>query len=191
MMSKLKYKAIAVGASAGGIEAFKGLLDKLGKNIGVPVLIVQHVKKGNQTDMASLFSKLTGLDVREAAPNEPILPGVIYMAPPDYHMAVEQEKTITLLSSEPVNYSRPSIDVLFETAAEAYRHELIGIVLSGSSRDGSDGLLRIHEFGGCTIVQSPEEAEYDTMPIAAINRVNTSFVGTVDEIAKYLTEQLS
>jgi len=191
MRAKLKYQAVVVGASAGGIESFKRLLEKVGKDLKIPVLVVQHIRKGGNSNLAGLFAAMTGKDVREPETHDPILPGVIYIAPSDYHMAIEKEKTITLLSDAPVNYSRPSIDVLFESAAEVYREGLIGIILTGSSNDGSAGLLKIKELGGCTIVQSPDDAEYDVMPFSAMNTVDSSFIGNIEEIAYFLRDRLA
>lgn len=185
-MNSLKYQAMVVGASAGGIESFKALLEQIGTELKIPVLVVQHIKKSGMTNLAELFAKLTGLDVREAEPNEPILPGVIYFAPADYHLAVEQGKTLTLLSSEPINYSRPSIDVLFESAAEVYKDRLIGLIMTGSSADGSAGLARVSSLGGYTIVQSPDEAEFDVMPFCAMKLVYKSYIGNIQEISAHL-----
>ncbi|PLX70442.1 MAG: chemotaxis protein CheB [Denitrovibrio sp.] len=190
-MVRLKYQAVVIGASAGGIESFKKLLEEIGDFLDIPVMIVQHIKKSKNSNLAELFSGMSGLNVREAAPNEPVLPATIYFAPADYHLAVEQGRTLTLLATEPINYSRPSIDVLFKTAAEVYRESLIGIVLTGSSHDGAEGLAQIRDLGGCTIVQSPDEAEYSIMPLAALKRVDTSFTGTIKEIADYLKKQLA
>jgi len=189
-MSRLKYQAIVIGASAGGIESFGALLKKIHSHVDIPVLVVQHIKKGGCSDLGGMFSASTGLKVAEAELNEPILPGKIYIAPSDFHMVVEQDKTITLLSTEPVNYSRPSIDVLFETAAEVYGKGLIGIILSGASADGSKGLKKVSEFGGCTVVQCLNEADFKIMPYEALNLVKADFVGKIDEIGDFLIDKM-
>lgn len=183
-----KYKAIVIGTSAGGVDAFKRLIQQIGTELNLPVIVVQHLRKG--TSLAGLMAEMTGLKVKEAEPGEPILPGIIYFAPADYHTAVEWDRTITLLSSEPINFSRPSIDVLFESAAEVYGKELIGVILTGSNDDGSVGLAKVKIHGGCTVVQSPDEAEYDTMPLEAINKTKPDFVGSVDEIAGFIKEKM-
>jgi two-component system chemotaxis response regulator CheB len=190
MKTRNKYGAIVIGASAGGIEACKHLLKTIQKELDIPVLIVQHIMKDKGLCIADLMSKLTGLKTKEAEPGEDILPNTVYFAPPDYHMAVEQDKTITLLSTEPINYSRPSIDVLFEAAADAYTDRLLGVILTGSSSDGADGLKRINKMGGCTIVQSPEDAEFDVMPLSAMENTNIDFVGTIKEITEFIREKL-
>jgi two-component system chemotaxis response regulator CheB len=190
-MSRFRYKAIAIGASAGGITACRKLLTLIDKELNIPVFIVQHIKKDNTSDVGKLMSELTGLEVIEPESNTPVLPYKVYLAPADYHMVIEQDKTISLLSSEPVNYSRPSIDVLFESAAEAYGEELIGIILSGSSCDGTKGILRIEELGGCTVVQNPDDTEFNTMPFSAMARADTDFIGSIEEIAQFLKSIIS
>jgi two-component system chemotaxis response regulator CheB len=172
-MSRFRYKAIAIGASAGGITACRKLLTLIDKELNIPVFIVQHIKKDNTSDVGKLMSELTGLEVIEPESNTPVLPYKVYLAPADYHMVIEQDKTISLLSSEPVNYSRPSIDVLFESAAEAY------------------GILRIEELGGCTVVQNPDDTEFNTMPFSAMARADTDFIGSIEEIAQFLKSIIS
>jgi len=186
-----KYKALAVGASAGGFEAFKELLKELREPLRVPMFVVQHIKKGGGLKLADTFRELTGMSIKEAEPGEPVLPGVIYICPADYHMAVEAEKTLTLLSSEPINYSRPSVDVLFDSAAAAYGEGLISLILSGSSSDGSLGTANVKKYGGCAAVQSPDDAGYELMPSSAIKSADVDFTGNIQEIADFIKERLN
>jgi len=124
--------------------------------------------------------------VKEADEKEAIVPGTVYIAPPDYHMMVETDETISFSADEKVNYSRPSIDVLFEAAADTYGRQLVGIVLTGANNDGAAGLLAIKNAGGFTIVQEPEDAESPAMPIAAIQLAKPHSILSLDEIIKLL-----
>jgi two-component system chemotaxis response regulator CheB len=133
-----------------------------------------------------LFQKKCPLPVREAADKEPIEKGTVYFAPPDYHLLVEQERIFSLSNEEPVLYSRPSIDVLFETAADAYREGLIGIVLTGANEDGARGLKAVIAAGGRGIVQRPEQAQSPTMPRAALAMNPAARPATLDEIVTFL-----
>ncbi|HEY8400524.1 MAG TPA: chemotaxis protein CheB [Cytophagaceae bacterium] len=126
--------------------------------------------------------------VKEGEEKEPIREGYVYFAPPDYHMLVDYDETISLSKDEKVNFSRPSIDVLFESAADVFGSSLIGIILTGSSSDGANGLLKIKKNGGLTIVQSPEEAEYRLMPEAALKLSGTQNVFTLEEIVRFLLQ---
>ena len=131
------------------------------------------------------------MDVKEAEDKEPIMPGTIYFAPPDYHLLVEVDKRLSLSSEEPVLFSRPSIDVLFETAAEAYGPELIGIILTGANSDGATGLAAIYEAGGTTLVQNPELAYTAAMPASAIKACPEAQVMNLDEISKFIQKDVS
>ena len=140
------------------------------------------------SDLAELFRARCKIHVREAEDKEPIEPGVAYFAPPDYHLLVEADKRLSLSGEEPVLYSRPSIDVLFESAADAYSGSLIGVVLTGANSDGADGLKAVVKAGGVAIVQSPESSYAAAMPEAAIASCPEAHVLPLNEIAAYLLE---
>ena len=182
----MRYKAVVIGASAGGFHAVKKLLENLPNSFAMPILIVQHLSPTSDNYMAKYLNDNCKIIVKEADEKEKILPGIVYLAPPNYHMLIEEDFTISLSTEEKVHYSRPSIDVLFETAVFAYGDTLIGIVLTGANSDGSDGLLKIKESGGYCIVQDPKEAESTAMPQAAIEKANPQKILTISEITKLL-----
>ena len=171
-----KYQAVVVGASAGGIMAIKTLLQGLPENFPLPLLIVQHISPEGDHGMDRLLGKTSLLLVKEADEQESIEPGTAYLAPANYHMLVEPDKTISLSAEQPVSYARPSVDLLFESAALAYGSALIAVVLTGANRDGSNGLKIVKEMGGLVIVQDPHDAEVDSMPLAAIEAVKPDYV---------------
>ena len=179
-------KAIVVGASYGGMEAIKTLLSALPENFRVPVIIVLHIGNNNVSGFLNYLNKNTPFKVKEAAEKEKIRPKTVYFAPPNYHLQVEADCSLSLSTDAKVNYSRPSIDVLFETAAWTYRNELTGILLTGSNSDGSKGLHTIQKYGGITIVENPETAFAKAMPSSAIELFEPDFVLNVDEIAEKL-----
>lgn len=179
-------KAVSIGTSAGGIEALSRLLPQIPKGCDKVFLIVQHITPESDSTFVRLIREKCNIKVSEACNTDEIIPGTIYFAPPDYHLLVEKNLTLSLAADEKINYSRPSIDVLFETAAEAFRQNLTGILLTGVNRDGSAGLKRIHELGGKTIVQLPADADFSEMPLSAIKLFKPDEVLTLEEIAAYL-----
>lgn len=181
-----KYQAVVIGVSAGGIAALENILPAFPKACRLSILIVQHMAAGGGNYLVEHFASCCSLPVREPMDKEKIEPGTIYFAPADYHLLVEQQKTMALSTEAKVNYSRPAIDVLFNTAAEAYCEKLIGVVLTGANSDGAAGLAKVHMLGGLTIVQSPETAEVDTMPKAAIKAAKVDHVLPLAEIGPFL-----
>jgi two-component system chemotaxis response regulator CheB len=181
-------KAIVIGASYGGLEAIKLILNELPANFETPVIIVLHIGNNNINTFLSMLNKGEKLKVKEAEEKEAIKAGTIYFAPPNYHLQVDDEFSFSLSTAEKVNFSRPSIDVLFETAAWAFKNEILGILLTGSNSDGAEGLKTIKEFGGITIVENPETAFAKTMPLSAIKKSNPDFILHLDEIAKKMVE---
>lgn len=169
-------EAIAIGASAGGVEALGTLLASLPQTFQLPVFIVLHLPPDRSTMLPQLLSRRCPLPVKEAEDKEPVTPGTVYFAAPDYHLLVEPDRTFSLSRDEPIHYSRPSIDLLFESAAFVYRKHLLGIVLTGASQDGAEGLKQIRECGGAAWVQDPEEATSSTMPAAALARAGADAV---------------
>ena len=186
MIASKKYRAVVVGSSAGGLNALKTLLRNLDMDFRLPVIIVQHISPDSENYLVHILNDLKRLKVKEADEKERPQPGYAYVAPPNYHLLVEPDLTFTLTVDERVNYARPSIDVLFETAAEAYREHLIGIILTGANNDGSLGLKRIKELGGTAIVQDPDTAEVDSMPKAAIQNCEVDYILSLEEIAAFL-----
>jgi len=181
-------KAIVVGASAGALEALTVILPNLPANFRLPVLIVVHVPPDKKSVLVDLFRQKCRMAVHEAEDKEPIQSGNVYFAPADYHLLVEKDGSVSLSSDEPVLYSRPSIDVLFESAADAYGAELIGVVLTGANQDGASGLKAIVDAGGTAVVQRPEEAFASAMPQAALDACPTAEVLSLEKIAARLRE---
>ena len=162
--------AVVIGASAGGLEALLAILTRLPSGYRLPLLAVLHLPSHGDSRLAEVLGARMHLPVREAADKERIEAGTLYVAPGGYHLLVEQDHSLSLSCDPPVHYSRPSIDVMMESAADAWGERLAGILLTGANDDGADGLARIGERGGLTIVQDPEEAAVSTMPQAAIAR---------------------
>jgi len=165
-MSGAGQKAVVVGASAGGIDALSLLLPQLPPDFA-PVMVVIHLPPQKQSMLAGLFAEKCQMRVVEAEDKVPIEAGTIYFAPPDYHLLVETDLSLSLSSEEPVWFSRPSIDLLFETAADAYGSGLTGVILTGANEDGARGLRTVLDCGGRGLIQRPSEAYARLMPEAA------------------------
>jgi len=160
--------AVAIGASAGGLAAIGTLLSALPADYPLAVVIVQHIPANAEDTLVRRFQRSCRLPVREAEDKDPVLPGVVFVAPADYHLMIEPDRRFSLSREERVNFSRPSIDILFETAAEAFCGRLVGVILTGASADGAAGLAKVAEMGGTGVVQSPDTSEVDIMPRAAL-----------------------
>jgi two-component system chemotaxis response regulator CheB len=182
------YELVVIGASWGGLHALEHVLTGLPNDFQTPIAIAQHraVDSGSGA-LPRMLSVRSGLDVREAGDKDTIERGRVYVAPPDYHLLVEGDG-FALSVDEQVQYSRPSIDVLFDTAADVYGDRLIGVVLTGANEDGAYGLTRVKRRGGVTIVQDPETAEKRTMPDAAIATGAADRVAPLDRVAALLVE---
>lgn len=161
-------QALVIGGSAGAVGALLQLLPALPGGYPMPVLIVIHLPPDHDGALAGLLNSQCQVAVQEAEDKEPLRPGVAFMAPANYHMLVEPDFHISLSADDPVLFSRPSIDVLFESAADAYGSALAGVILTGASHDGARGLQAVHRAGGRTFVQEPGTAEAPTMPLAAL-----------------------
>lgn len=183
-MTNTTAEAIVIGASAGALEALSSILPALPRGYRLPLMIVVHLAK--LSIFAKLFRERCRINVVEAEDKEPIRSGTAYFAPPEYHLLVERQKCLSLSNEDPVNFSRPSIDVLFESAADAYGSGLIAIVLTGASSDGAMGLAAVHNAGGTAIVQRPDEAEASMMPEAALAVCPSAHVLSLNEIALFL-----
>lgn len=187
-MTGVLPEAVVIGASAGALEALSVILPSLPADYRLPLLIVVHVPPDKKSILAELFQAKCNIKVREAEDKEPISAGTAYFAPPDYHLLVETDESLSLSNEEPVLYSRPSLNVLFETAADAYGPSLIAIVLSGANEDGAKGLRAVAQAGGMVIVQSPEGAYARAMPEAAIAACPGAKILPLKEIALFLQD---
>ena len=183
-------KVIAIGCSSGGFEALCAIVGNLPASLSAPVLIVSHTAPDNHGLLASLLNDRCSLEVCEAEDKEAIQKGHVYVAPPGYHLLIERDLTLSLSLDPRVTYSRPSIDVLFETAAEAYGSDLIAVVLTGANEDGSTGLKTVSRLGGMCVAQNPETATVRVMPDFAIATGVTDAVIDLDDIAAFLVSQV-
>lgn len=184
----MQYQAIVIGTSAGGLNALKVIFSALSKDFSIPILVVQHISSHSDNYMTKYLNKLCKLNVKEADDKEIIKSGNIYFSPPNFHMMIEDDKSISFSVDDKVNFARPSIDVLFETAVYAYCPELIGIILTGANNDGAKSLKLIIDNGGLAIVQNPNTAEVNTMPQEAIKISKTKNILELKEIAVLLNK---
>ncbi|WP_020585725.1 chemotaxis protein CheB [Desulfobacter curvatus] len=175
------FEAVVIGGSAGSIEVLISLLGNLPPDYPLPIVVAIHLHPSDQGDLARQMDSRTSIRVKEAREKHPIKPSSVYIAPADYHLLVEHDKTFALTVDDRVNYARPSIDVLFESAAFVYGEHLAGILLSGANNDGALGLAAIKRSGGLTVVQAPDTAQCPAMPQAAIN------IGCVDRFLEPAT----
>lgn len=185
-MSVALIKAVAIGASAGGVQALSRILPALPAGYPLPVVIVVHVPADRGNALVSLFQSKCQVEVKEAEDKEIALPGVVYFAPSDYHLLVETDGSFSLSSDKLVNHSRPSIDVMLESAADAFGPSLAGVVLTGANDDGALGLRAVAEAGGHAVVEDPEGAYASTMPAAALAACASASVMTLEAITAYL-----
>jgi two-component system chemotaxis response regulator CheB len=186
LMEAGRRRAVVIGLSAGGLNALSALLPLIPGDFALPIVVVQHVHPQQGGSFFENVGGLSLLPVREAEEKELVMPGAVYIAPANYHLMIELDRTFSLSIDEKVNYSRPSIDVLFESAADVYGPGLIGIILTGASRDGAAGLRRIKKNGGITIVQDPATAEFPVMPSAALDETEVDLVMSIPEIGRFL-----
>jgi two-component system chemotaxis response regulator CheB len=179
-------KAIVIGGSSGALDALRVILPALPRGFLVPLAIVLHVPPSRPNGLVELFSTTTPLAVKEAEDKEPLAPGTVYFACPSYHLLVERGGYLSLSVDEPVHFSRPAIDVLFESAADAFGPSLAGVLLSGANEDGAHGLSRILAAGGTTVVQDPSTASARQMPESALRDGLAHRVLPPRDIAPYL-----
>lgn len=184
----MKYDAIVIGVSSGGMNAMKLMFSLFPGDFKIPIVIVQHINSRSDNQWIEILDKKSNIRVKEADEKEKIKEGYVYIAPANYHLLIEKDRTFSFTVDERVNFARPSIDVLFESAAEAYKSRLIGVILTGSSNDGSKGLKQIAEHGGLTIVQNPETAESSYMPEYARTIIEPDYVLSLEDIVKLLIE---
>jgi len=181
-----RAKLIVIGGSAGSLQVILGILSVIQQDFPLPVLVVLHRNGVFESSLEDLFASRTRAQIKEVEEKEPILPGVIYIAPADYHVLIEEDQTFSLDYSERVNFSRPSIDVTFRCASDVYEAELVCLLLSGGNADGVDGLAYVKDRGGITVVQDPASAEVPYMPQHAVNAVTVDFVVPAEEIPAFL-----
>lgn len=181
-------QAVVVGASSGGMEAIKQVLSALPRNFDVPVVVVLHIGANDISHYLLMLETVTNFLVKEAEEKEVIKPSTVYFAPPNYHLQIETNLTFSLSVDPKINFSRPSIDVLFETAAWTFKENLIGVLLTGSNRDGAAGLRIIKENGGTVLVENPASAFSGTMPHAAIKECTPDYVLELKDMAQKIFE---
>ncbi|MGQ8336710.1 chemotaxis protein CheB [Sunxiuqinia sp. A32] len=182
------YKAIVIGTSFGGLDALKAILPKFMKNFPIPVIVVLHIGEHNNEIFIRQLNEISELTIKEAESGELITAGHVYFAPPNYHLLVEDDYTFSLSTDEKLNFSRPSIDILFESAAWAYRDGLIGVILTGANSDGANGMKMIKSFGGMTVIENPCHAVSPVMPRFALKIAKPEIKLNLDKIADKLIE---
>lgn len=181
-----KCDALIIGGSAGSLDVLLKVLPLLNPKISFPVIIVVHRKHGTDSLLPELLSGRTKLRVKEINEKEPIEAGTIYIAPSDYHTLIEHDHSFSLDYSEKVNYSRPAIDVTFQTAAEVYREKLVCLLLSGSNADGVNGLKSVKAWGGTAIIQDPATAQVSYMPEQALIHVKIDSILRIEDMAEFI-----
>ena len=179
-------RAVAIGASAGGVQALSELLPALSAESRAALFVVLHLPRDKPSLLVDVFSKKCEIKVREAEDKEPVMPGTVYFAPPNYHLLVDEGPQLALSADDLVNHSRPSIDVLFDSAAQVYGEHLLGIILSGANEDGAEGLAAVHDAGGLTVVQEPQTAQSSVMILSALERQPADLVLDLAGIAELL-----
>lgn len=188
MASAEKREVIVMGGSAGVVDALTTILPSLPADFGLPIALVVHLPPDRPSELAAALSYRSALRVKEAEDKEQLKPGFVIVAPPNYHLLLERSGQLSLAVDDPVHFSRPSIDVLFESAALAYGPRVLGILLTGANEDGASGLLAIHRAGGQTLVQSPGSSVATTMPSSALLLEPRHHVLPLEEIGPFLLQ---
>jgi two-component system, chemotaxis family, protein-glutamate methylesterase/glutaminase len=188
-MATQDIEAIVIGGSAGALDALGAILPAFPAGFGVPIAVVLHLPPTKASHLVEVLAAKCALEVSEPDDKEPLAPGHVYVAPPNYHLLIEQRRVFSLSVDGLVHFSRPSIDVLFESAAEAYGPGLVGVLLTGANEDGAQGLASIKKAKGATIVQSPDTAPVPTMPRAGLHLDPTALVLPLPEIGPYLARR--
>ena len=181
-------KAVVIGASAGGVEALLTIFAGLKSGYRLPIIVVLHLPDERRSQLAEVSVRRVALPVREVQDKQPIVPGTLYFAAPGYHVSVEHDLSLSLSQEEPVHYSRPAIDYLFESAADVYQQRLAAILLTGANQDGARGLSQVKQSGGLTIIQDPDEAQVATMPRAALELFQPDCILPLSGIGRLLVE---
>lgn len=181
-------EAIVIGASAGGVEALLSILGPLRQGFALPIIVVLHLPDERRSHLAEVFARRVSLPVLEATDKTPVEAGTLYFATPGYHLSVERDRSFSLSLEDRVHYSRPAIDFLFESAADAYGAKLAAVLLTGANQDGAEGMSQVKQHGGLTIVQDPGEAQVATMPQAALNILQPDHILPIRGIGRLLVE---
>lgn len=181
-----QYRAVAIGGSAGSFQVISKILSHLPADFELPIIMCLHRLRHVRNGFVEALNIKSTINISEPHDKEGIKKGKIYLAPANYHLAVELGNTFALTTESLVNNSRPSIDIMMQTAAYAYRQKLVGILLSGANKDGAQGMKSIHEKGGLTIVQDPKDCLIDTMPSSALRTTNIDYTLQIDEIIAFL-----
>ncbi|MFW9081565.1 chemotaxis protein CheB [Pseudomonas sp. P2757] len=183
-----RIEAIVIGASAGGVEALLTLFGSLRAGFVLPIIVVLHLPDDRRSHLAEVFSRRVALPVMEASDKQEIKAGTLYFATPGYHLSVEEDRSLSLSLEERLHHSRPSIDFLFESAADVYGPTLAAVLLTGANHDGARGLAKVKRYGGLTIVQDPDDAQVDTMPKAALKIHQPDHILPIHGIGRLLVE---
>lgn len=183
-----KIDIVVVGSSSGGISALETLLKGIDKNLHAAIVIVQHMSPDSGHTIKNLLKKYSTLDVKEPIDKEELLPGNVYIAPADYHLMVERQGFFTVNLGPKENFCRPSIDILFETAAEAFPEKILGVVLTGANCDGTKGCQHIKKFNGLVVAQNPDEAQMEVMPKCVIDAGVADYILTLDDICDMINK---
>ena len=180
------FEAIVVGASAGGVEALLSIFGGLPDTFGLPIIAVLHLPDERRSQLAEVFARRLNIPVQEARDKEMIAPGTLYFAGPGYHLSVENDRSLSMSQEDRVHHSRPAIDYLFASAADAYGKGLLAILLTGANQDGARGLAHVKQSGGTTVVQEPTEARIAVMPLAALALHTPDHILTLSQIGSLL-----
>lgn len=180
--------AIVIGASSGGVDALMKIFASLSPGFGLPIIVVLHLPDERRSRLAEVFQQRLPIPVKEVDDKEMIVPGTLYFAAPGYHVSVEKDFSLSLSQEERIYHSRPSIDILFESAADAYGARLAGVLLTGANQDGARGLALIKQHGGFTVVQDPRLAQVPTMPEAALSLHMPNHILPLHDIGRLLIE---
>nr|WP_180206422.1 chemotaxis protein CheB [Pseudomonas sp. SbOxS1]NYU06661.1 chemotaxis protein CheB [Pseudomonas sp. SbOxS1] len=181
-------EAIVIGASAGGVEALLNILGPLREGFVLPIIVVLHLPDERRSHLAEVFARRVSLPVQEAMDKTSVEAGTLYFATPGYHLSVEQDRSFSLSLEDRVHHSRPAIDYLFESAADAYGPNLAAVLLTGANQDGAKGLSQVKQRGGLTIVQDPDDAQVATMPQAALDILQPDHILPICGIGRLLVE---
>lgn len=179
-------KCVVIGTSAGGVDALKIILPCFKRPSPLAVVIVIHLPPSGPNLIPSLFEGICDFNIKEAESGEALQAETIYIAAPDYHLSVESNHTLSLSTELPVNFSRPAIDILFESAAYAFKENVLGILLTGANSDGAKGLFQIHKEGGKTVIQNPATADYPVMPQSPLEYFRPDFTVDLKDIEKFI-----
>lgn len=189
MIAVTRCTAVVIGCSTGGLKALGIVLSGLRADLPVPVIVLCHRGQDDDSDLlAELLARQSPLPAHEAEERQPVTPGIVHLAPSGYHLLIEADRRFMLSTDIRVRFVRPSVDVLFASAADVYAESLLAVVLTGANDDGADGLVQVRRRGGYALVQDPNEAEAPQMPLAALARAGADEVLTLTAIARRINE---